>query len=46
MKTMTFAQAIEDALMQGTRRARETASETMQMVRSAMRVSTYTKSWL
>ena len=36
---------VEDALMQGTRRARETASETMEMVRSAMRVSTYTKSW-
>jgi len=37
---------VEDALMRGTRRARETASETMEMVRSAMRVSTYTKSWL
>jgi len=36
---------VEDALMQGTRRARETASQTMEMVRSAMRVSTYTKSW-
>jgi len=36
---------VEDALMQGTRRARETAAETMAMTREAMRVSTYTKSW-
>lgn len=36
---------VEDALMEGTRRARVIAAETMTMVRDAMRISTYTKTW-
>ncbi|MBM3956581.1 MAG: tryptophan--tRNA ligase [Gemmatimonadetes bacterium] len=41
----THMDLVEDALMQGTRRARATAAETMELVRSAMRVNTYTGSW-
>ncbi len=36
---------VEEALLSGTRRARETAAETMAMVRDAMRVNSYTSSW-
>ncbi len=36
---------VEDALMTGTNRARVVAAETMGMVRDAMRISSYTKSW-
>jgi tryptophanyl-tRNA synthetase len=36
---------VEEALMDGTRRARAIAAETMTMVREAMRISSYTKTW-
>ena len=36
---------VEDALMEGTRRARVTAAETMTAVRDAMRISSYTSTW-
>ena len=36
---------VEDALLDGTRRARVVAAETMTMVREAMRISSYTKTW-
>ncbi|MCH7905816.1 MAG: tryptophan--tRNA ligase [Chloroflexi bacterium] len=36
---------VEDALMEGTRRARATAAETMGAVRDAMRISSYTRTW-
>ncbi len=36
---------VEEALMSGVGRARVIAAETMQMVRDAMRISTYTRSW-
>ena len=36
---------VEDALMEGTRRARVTATETMKAVRDAMRISSYTSTW-
>jgi len=36
---------VEEALMEGTRRARVTAAETMKAVRDAMQISTYTSSW-
>ena len=38
-------QLVEDALMEGTRRARATAAETMAQVRAAMRVDSYTSRW-
>ena len=38
-------QLVEDALMEGTRRARATAAETMAEVRAAMRVDSYTSRW-
>ena len=38
-------QIVEDALMKGTNRAREVAKETMEMVRSAMKINSYTSSW-
>ena len=37
---------VEEALMSGTRRARIVASETMQMTREAMCISSYTSSWI
>ena len=36
---------IEDALLSGTNNAREIASETMKMVRSAMKIDSYTTKW-
>ena len=36
---------VEDVLMQGVRRGRSIAAETMQRVRDAMRISSYTSSW-
>ena len=36
---------IEDALLSGTNNAREIASETMKMVRSAMKIDSYTPKW-
>ena len=36
---------VEDVLMQGVRQGREIAQETMQRVRDAMRISSYTSSW-
>ena len=36
---------VEDALMEGTRRARVTAAETMKAVRDAMKISSYTSTW-
>ena len=36
---------VEDVLMQGVRRGRDIAQETMQRVRDAMRISSYTSSW-
>ena len=36
---------VEEALMEGTRRARVTAAETMKSVRDAMKISSYTDSW-
>jgi tryptophanyl-tRNA synthetase len=36
---------VEEALMEGTRRARVTAAETMRSVRDAMKISSYTDSW-
>ena len=36
---------VEDVLMQGVRRGRAIAQETMQRVRDAMRISSYTSSW-
>lgn len=36
---------VEDALIEGTRRARKIADKTMNMVRDAMQINTYTKSW-
>ena len=36
---------VEDVLMQGVRRGRTIAEETMQRVRDAMRISSYTSSW-
>ncbi len=36
---------VEEALLKGTRRARQTASETMAEVRSAMRLDSYTSTW-
>ncbi|MEX0761120.1 MAG: tryptophan--tRNA ligase [Dehalococcoidia bacterium] len=36
---------VEEALMSGVGRARVIAAETMQMVRDAMRIGTYTRSW-
>ena len=36
---------VEEALMEGTRRARVTAAETMKAVRDAMKISSYTSSW-
>ena len=41
-KDMPF---VEDVLMQGVRRGRAIAQETMQRVRDAMRISSYTSSW-
>ncbi len=41
-KNMPF---VEDVLMQGVRRGRAIAKETMQRVRDAMRISSYTSSW-
>ena len=36
---------VEDALMSGTSKAREIASETMKMVRAAMKIDSYTTKW-
>jgi tryptophanyl-tRNA synthetase len=36
---------VEDALLDGTRRARAVAAETMSQVRDAMRISSYTRTW-
>ncbi|MEC7921009.1 MAG: tryptophan--tRNA ligase [Chloroflexota bacterium] len=36
---------VEDALMSGTSKAREIASETMKMVRAAMKIDSYTSKW-
>ncbi|MBI4220683.1 MAG: tryptophan--tRNA ligase [Chloroflexi bacterium] len=36
---------VEEALMQGTRRARKIAAETMREVRAAMRIDSYTSRW-
>jgi|TARA_B100001964_G_scaffold210984_2_gene245859 tryptophanyl-tRNA synthetase len=36
---------VEEALMEGTRRARVTAAETMKAVRDAMQINTYTSTW-
>ena len=36
---------VEAALIDGTRRARALAAETMELVRGAMRISTYTETW-
>ena len=36
---------VEDVLMNGVRRGRKIAAETMQRVRDAMRISSYTSSW-
>lgn len=36
---------VEDALMEGTRRARKIAAETMREVRAAMRIDSYTSTW-
>ena len=36
---------VEDVLMQGVRRGRSIAAQTMQRVRDAMRISSYTSSW-
>jgi tryptophanyl-tRNA synthetase len=36
---------VEEALMDGVRRARATSAETMTLVRDAMRISTYTSTW-
>jgi len=36
---------VEDALLSGTNNAREIASETMKMVRSAMKIDSYTTKW-
>ena len=36
---------VEEALMSGTRRARTVAAETMTLVRDAMRINSYTKTW-
>jgi tryptophanyl-tRNA synthetase len=36
---------VEDALMSGTNNARKIASETMRMVRSAMKIDSYTSKW-
>ena len=36
---------VEDALLSGTNNAREIASETMRMVRSAMKIDSYTTKW-
>ncbi len=36
---------VEDVLMDGVRRGREIAEETMQRVRDAMRISSYTSTW-
>jgi len=36
---------VEDVLMQGVRRGRSIAQETMERVRDAMRISSYTSSW-
>ena len=36
---------VEDVLMHGVRRGRKIAQETMQRVRDAMRISSYTSSW-
>jgi tryptophanyl-tRNA synthetase len=36
---------VEEALLEGTNRARKVAAETMTLVRDAMRISSYTKTW-
>lgn len=36
---------VEEAIMSGVRRGREIAAETMEMVRDAMRINSYTSSW-
>ena len=36
---------VEDALLSGTNNARKIASETMRMVRSAMKIDSYTSKW-
>ena len=36
---------VEDALLSGTNNARKIASETMKMVRSAMKIDSYTSKW-
>ena len=36
---------VEEALMKGTNKAREIAKETMEMVRSAMKINSYTSKW-
>jgi tryptophanyl-tRNA synthetase len=36
---------VEGAIMEGARKGREAAAETMTMVRDAMRISSYTSSW-
>jgi len=36
---------VEEALMNGTNRARDVAKKTMEMVRSAMKINSYTSSW-
>tara|TARA_B100001029_G_C15063773_1_gene461297 strand:- start:9810 stop:10820 length:1011 start_codon:yes stop_codon:yes gene_type:complete len=36
---------VEDALLSGTNKAREIASETMKMVRAAMKIDSYTSKW-
>ncbi|MFP6678561.1 MAG: tryptophan--tRNA ligase, partial [Dehalococcoidia bacterium] len=36
---------VEEALMEGTRRARVAAAETMKAVRDAMKISSYTSTW-
>ncbi len=36
---------VEEALLDGTNRARKVAAETMVMVRDAMKISSYTKTW-
>ena len=41
----TNPKRVEDALMEGTRRARKVAAETMREVRAAMRIDSYTSSW-
>jgi tryptophanyl-tRNA synthetase len=36
---------VEEAIMNGTNRARDVAKETMKMVRSAMKINSYTSTW-